>query len=319
MSPSNKERVAGFVEKLLASMRDVGGKQGIDSEALASLVRDDPDAAAGAVFVLLKAEEVQRGSRQLATAVAMAYQSVTGDDSLSLRAKRAIQEAGGRMPTIVTEGGEPPPPARIGVLQVRAEDLARGDIYNLLRLFRVDRPENPAAVTGMRGRFLLAFPVDDDPRPVWQIPAVREFIHKVFEAMPYFPYYLHFAEEYGSFMLFFGCLADADAFQPAGRKVQLSEGMRKTKQIVRNYREMKRRQGLAVAAGDPTGVMLINVLHPSVLAPVAVAANAIRSLCQQLGEDPTQALDQLLIPYHPEMRKEIMDAVSEPDLDEIKE
>lgn len=311
MSSSRKQDVFDFVEKLFGLVTDFGGKPGMRTDELEALVRSDPETAAAAVFALLQSEEMMRGSRQLAFSVAAAYEKITGDDSLTSRAQRTIEESGGRMPSFRTLAGEGQElrelrsPEGIAGLQVDEGDLARGDIYNFLRIFRVDETTDPQVMAGLRGRCLLMFPVDQDPRPVWEIPEVRTFVGRLFEAMPYFPYFLDLTPESGSFMLFFGCLADQEAFQPAADGDRGSEDMQRIFEIIKEQRREKRLQGLATPKDDP-GLVYINVMHPSVIETVSVAVGAVAAICSQLGENPRGVLEQLLAPYSPEIREAVL-------------
>lgn len=315
MPSPTKQNIAAFMEKFFGLMTDVEGKQGVRVDALEALVKSDLEAAAGAVFILLQAEQQMRGARQLAFSVAAIYEKITGDDSLTRRARRVIEEAGGRLPTFKSSGGQAaasPPVPQLAAIQVDAGDLERGDIYNVQRLCRVN-PADPTkdltGVSALRGRCLLAFPsLDKDPRPVWQVPEARTFVRKLFEAMPYFPYYLNLMPESGSFMLFFGCLADLKAFLPVGEGDQNPKGLQRILEIIRGERRLKRLQGLATPAEE--SVAYLNVLHPSVVEAVSTSLVAVTELCRSLGEDPRGVQEQLLAPYAPEVRKAVLACVN---------
>ena len=64
----------------------------------------------------------------------------------------------------------------------------------------------------LRGQCAITFPVDDDPREAIEIPSVRNFIRKLNQHLPYFPYFLNPAKELSMFYLYFGCLADESSF-----------------------------------------------------------------------------------------------------------
>lgn len=179
-----------------------------------------------------------------------------------------------------------------------------------MRLFRVDQ-KDLSVTAGLRGRFILNFPsADGDPRPVWQIPEVRAFARALFEALPHFPYYLNLRPELGSFMLFFGCLADPEAFHPAESDHQLPEKWRRISEIVEENRAFRRRQGLAVPSYEESWTYL-DVMHPSVVEAVAVSIAAVVALHQSLGEGPEIFLEQLLAPYPQEIRDTIIGSVAE--------
>lgn len=314
--PPKRKQVAHFIHRLLDEIHEIDGKKTLRPGAVSKLIEETPDLAAAAVAVLLQVS--QPGYRQLALTVATIYEDLTGDDSLARTARRALEEAGQAPPTVgtVTDGkltstDESTKEKKQGILlQVDRETLESGDIYNFLRLFKAENQDSEglARLRQLRGRCLLAFALDEDPRPVWQIPEARAIVQKLFDALPYFPYFLDLRPQMGSFMLFFGCLADPkeafEAAEPDVRLGDLNESWRSLEHYLDDLQDLRRRQGLPEY--PPTTAVYINTLHPSVAEPVARSAVAISGLCRVLGEDARPVLSDLLTPYPEPMREDIL-------------
>ena len=62
---------------------------------------------------------------------------------------------------------------------------------------------------------------------VRDVPEVRRFIKKLFDAMPYFPYYFHPAPQLGMGVMFFASLADRAALRADGHLELTHDGFYK--------------------------------------------------------------------------------------------
>ena len=259
-SKSMEQQAAAFIERLEAQMKPYStGKVGIDLDALQMIVREEPELTIVAARSYLGIGKENRGYYQLAVALGAAYKIAFNDDSLALLVQQRLEEEGATdaLPTFaeVTTPSLPEPPKGVHIV-VDADSLRDGDIYALVRAFSVNRTEREQfpRLRSFRGRCIISFPLDDDPRPVWKIPEVRHFISRLFEAMPYFPYYLAPAPELGMFRVFFGSLADLEAVTDEG----------------------------------------LNLVHSSVLTKLAQSLSAIIELSEQLGEDSVQVGREVL-------------------------
>jgi hypothetical protein len=119
------------------------------------------------------------------------------------------------------------------------------------------------------GHCIITFPVDEDPRPIWSIPEVRNFVADLHQKLPYFPMYLNLDSRLGQHLTYFGCLADPSALQTQGPLTQF------------------------------------DVANPSVIERVRESAQAIRAVCQKNGIPYKSILESLLAIYPFEQRHEL--------------
>jgi hypothetical protein len=308
------DKVRAFVEKLMQLVGPHKGHYGVRSDQVLELVGQDPEAAAGAVPYLIRMGEQQCLYLQLAMTIAAAYQQVTEDDSLARVVERAMEHAGVSELAIPPIGDERPEP-RQEILQLMVDpgDLERCNIYSWTRQLSLESledalPDHATNLRRMRGRCLLTFPLDADPRTIYEIPEARAFIRALFEAMPYFPYYLDFDLAAGSFSLFFGCVADPEALQPGRAQEEMVE-----ERQVREYWEERvkllRRQGKAIAEEETS--WHLNIMHPSVIDAVSTSVAHLSGFCRALGDDPIPTIEALLTPYPDESRQEILATIEE--------
>ena len=225
MFDDQKDDAKVFLEKLLdASKSQGGGKMGIQADVIADLVRRDPNSAAKIVLAVCRRDDVPSTFAQIAMAIAVAYQNELNDDSLINEVNVAPWINRIKPPTVLTDKGVQPeqehPLLRmdsntIRFLEVDKNDLKTGSVKNFVDIIGVEGKsrELTAKLADLWGMCVLTFPLDADPRDVWEIPEARRFVANLHKAMPYFPGYLHFRQELGMFMVYFGCLADADAFE----------------------------------------------------------------------------------------------------------
>jgi hypothetical protein len=223
--PHNNDDAIAFLKKLLDSSTKQGqGKMGIRSDIVDTLVREDPESAANVVLAVCRKDDVPSAFAQLAMAIAVAYKTALNDDSLVNEVNHAPWVNRISAPTVLADEQEAPAPKEehpllevdstsFRILEVDKDDLQSGSVKNFVRILGVDEksPELIAQLPELWGMCILVFPLDKDPRGVWDIPEARRFIANLHEAMPYFPAYLHFRQEFGMFMVYFGCLADPDA------------------------------------------------------------------------------------------------------------
>lgn len=301
--------VRAFVEKLLQLVGRHEGNHGVRWVQVVELVREDPEAAAGAVPGLIRMGEQQRAYFQLAMTVAAAYQQVVEDDSLTRVVERAMERAGVPELSVQPLGEARPEPDReLLQLAVDPGDLEQCNVYSWTRLLSLESlegasPDHAANLRRMRGRCLVTFPLDADPRSVWQIPEARAYVRALFEAMPYFPYYLHPDPAAGAFLLFFGCLADPEAMLP-GPAQEETEAARRIREYAEKRVELLRRQGKAIAEEEDN--WHLNILHPSVIDAVSTAVAHLPGFCRALGDDPAPAIQGVLMPYPEALRQKIL-------------
>lgn len=307
------DKVQAFYEKLLKLVGHHAGHFGVQWDLLQKLVRQDPEAVAGAIPGLIRLGKEQRGFLQLAFALAVAYQEAFQDDSLTRVVQREMARSGIPEPTVAGPPVQAEPDKKILQLGIDRDDLARCDVYPFTRMLSRESlegatPDHAARMRNMRGRCLLAFPsLDADSRAVWNVPEARAYVRALFEAMPYFPYYLHTHPAAGTFMLFFGCLADPEALSLASGKMKETADEKKVRKYLKRMLSLLRRQGKA-APGDETQWQF-NILHPSVTDAVAVAASHLPGFCRALGDDPAPVLQFLLAPYPETLRQQILSAL----------
>jgi hypothetical protein len=178
---------------------------------------------------------------------------------------------------------------------VSQRELEECDTYPLVRFFSVDRQstEDRPSLKKLRGRFLLVFPsLDEEVRQVWEIPRARAYVRKLFDELPYFPYYLDLRPDFYSLHLFFGCLADGEAMVPLAEEELHSEQLRTLMREVQKVHDLRTRAGLSAAREETT--LALDLMHPSVVRPMAVSMLCVRWLCVNIGDDVDFALRDLL-------------------------
>lgn len=221
------ERAHKLVEKLFDSMINVNGKPGVPFDTLNDLVVTDPEATATAVPALLKVGDVERGAYQIALSLARAYEDHFEDDSLVRLVEQKIAGLAKPLSPLKYLQGEdldklnpstrPLHSAKVNLVSVDAADLEACDTFPLVRVFKVNANRVDKQLTrGLRSRFILGFPVDRDPRPIWKIPSVRAYVAKLCDQVPYMPYYLESDPRAGMFLTFFAPLAELTATTDEG-------------------------------------------------------------------------------------------------------
>ena len=258
-----------FFEKLLDSQRKLdGGIMEIQYDAFAHMVRDDPESAADIVLSFCRKADIPESFAQMAMAVAVVYETEHGDDSLLNEVKNAPWVNRVSAPTfldtresadqkqahpLLSENANP------RILQVAKDDLQSGSVKRFVGLFAMEgkSSEIAAQLPTLWGMCLLVFPFDNNPRSVWEIPEARRLVAQLQNNIPYFPGYLYFRQEFGMFLLYFGCLADPEA----------------------------------VSSNS------IDLMHPSVWARVAESLMAFGNMAARIGKDPRPVWRTMLSPY----------------------
>ena len=222
--PENEQAMA-FLKKLLdSSTRQGEGKMGIQSDVVNKMVREDPESAANIVLAVCRKDDVPSPFAQLAMAIAVAYKVELGDDSLINEVNAAPWVNRISAPTFLPTQPDDSPleeenpllkvdSTSLRILEADPGDLQTGSVQNFVHALGL-KDKSPALIAKMSelwGMCILVFPLDQDPRGVWEIPEARRFVANLHEAMPYFPAYLQFRQEFGMFMVYFGCLADPEA------------------------------------------------------------------------------------------------------------
>jgi hypothetical protein len=261
-----------FWDKIQAAKQSIGGGRArLDSLEIRRIVAADPETAGAFVVAACK-----DGNFQLAVALAAAYQVEFQDDTLMEMVRLAAQQAGeaadqdlARVSVEPREPGVPEKP-EIRVLQVTPDDLTSGNVFNFVRLFSRDSFKPPSKAKALRGNCLITFPLDNDPRPVIQIPSARTFIQRLHQNVPHFPYFLVPDPRAEAMFVHLGCLAPESCYHP--------------------------RQGLDLSAEG-----LVRYLLEAML--------AVKDFARHVGDDGRAVVRDLLAVYPAEIREELLGAI----------
>jgi len=257
--------VERFINRIVDSRESLGGgKARIDSKVVRKIVAGDPESASIAVK-----NYCQTKNFQMALLIAGAYQVEFADDTLMELVKQAMEKAGEKGLAglqIDDSRSNTKPPLRI--LEVMPKDLKECNVYNFVRLFSVEKLNPPEKAKLLRGQCAITFPIDDDPREAIEIPPVRNFIRKLNQHLPYFPYYLTPAKELSLYYLYFGCLADESS---------LIKG-----------------KGLMVT-NEGVVIQVLNCLQ------------SLEHFCSEISEDTYSVFNDILSIYPDDMREEIIE------------
>lgn len=294
-------RAESFIGKLAALQRSLGdGRATIDWEKLRALVQADPEAVACAFPALMKLADYQKGFGHIAYLVGACYWEVCQDDSLYQIAQRKLKELGLSEPSVEDATEQEAERPQLYSLTVEKAQLKDCDIYPITRLFSLDAVNSASAkrkaeIRHMRGKVQLTFALDEDPRAVWEIQESRSYVQALFEAMPYFPYFLHPHPAFGHFMLFFSCLADLDALWKAPPIRPESALMKRIREAGDKLIAKLRGQGKDIA--EECVNWQFNALHPSVVSAMIRTSASLPGYCQALGDsNPESILKELISP-----------------------
>lgn len=110
------------------------------------------------------------------------------------------------------------PVSGLRYVRVDTESLRRVDVTGFTIAFgrTIVSKMGRHAVRGLRGKIVVTYDLDSDPRPVWLIPSVRRFARKLHEAVPHLPYFLHLAPDFSQVLPMFAPLADRAALTERG-------------------------------------------------------------------------------------------------------
>jgi hypothetical protein len=258
-----------FFEKLLDAQRKLGGgKSEIQYDVFANAVRDDPESAAEIVLGVCRKADIPQSFAQMAIGIAEVYHRELGDDSLLNEVRSAPWVNRVSAPAFLDTRESANPPSHpllsenanaVRILEVAKDDLQSGSVNRFVALFAIEgkSSEIAAKLPTLWGMCILVFPYENDPRNVWEIPEVRRLVAQLQKNIPYFPGYLHFGPEFGMFLVYFGSLADPEAF--SGNSIDL--------------------------------------MHPSVLGRVGESLRAFGSMAARIGKDPRPVWRTILSPY----------------------
>jgi hypothetical protein len=220
--PIRKEDIVAFVDRFENGLRRVSpGVSGIEFDSLKAIVGEvDPDLVSLVVHGYIKAarETKTRGYYQRASALATVYELLSGDDTLTELVKSAaqkdgVEDAAPQFRALDEVGAAKPQPERKGYhFQIDEKLLASGDVYGIVRFLSFERAtkEKIRELAGLRGRCVITFDLPDDGKYVWEDPRARTVVKRLFDAMPYFPYFLEPQPERNHMPLFYMCLADPE-------------------------------------------------------------------------------------------------------------
>jgi len=263
---------AAFIKRAFGKMIQLpNGEQQLDYEDLRQAVKDDPETAAAIVYQICRDATLNSTDAQLIATIAALYQNEFDDDSLvqefdnaaweqaaSFKKPRPVQEDSELLDSVL-DGDED----TLEILLVNADDLRNGSVKDCVEQLSIGgaNAERLQKLKSLWGMCLLTFPLEDDPRQVYQIPEARQYIAKLHQEMPYFPCYLNFRREFGMFMTYFGGLADGSASAESG----------------------------------------VNILHPSVIDKVIESMSAIGLLAAAIRQDYLSSWRAMLSCYPPDI------------------
>jgi hypothetical protein len=267
--PSDQSsRSRALVDDLLAEYKPGPRGSSVDTDRIRSIVVKDPDLVAEVFPALLRwNRENAVGIWGLLFVIAIVYEKEYRDDSLSVLVKTAAHDANVSLPSALsyTPHTTPTQP-EVNVLEMAEADVRAGDAHRLLTVMNI---ETMSAEVRKRviGNCTIAFPVNNDPRPIQRIPEVRRFVADLHHRMRYFPMYLNFDPKYSMHLVYFGCLADE-----AATEVQ----------------------------GDNVG---LNMLHGSLIALMKESLVAIRNTCNRQGLEWKPLVRGMLAIFDVKMRR----------------
>jgi hypothetical protein len=214
-----REDVAAFIERFENGFKkQASGKKGIDVALLQDIVREaGPDMVALAVngYLEIGSSTKQRAYYQRAYVLAVVHQLQSKDDSLVQVVFERANRDGFR--DIEPERWAPPSAPEPHGYHFRIDQsmLTSGDVYPIVRFLSFERATGSkvSELAALRGRCLITFDLPDDGHYVWEDARVRKVVKGLFDATPYFPYFLSPKPELQLVQMFYLCLADPSAFK----------------------------------------------------------------------------------------------------------
>ena len=93
-------------------------------------------------------------------------------------------------------------------MDILPEDVVRCNVDHIVRLFG-EIGQLPEKAKALRGLVFLGFPsFENDPRPNWLIPEIRQYIQKLDSKIPHFCYFLTSEVPAGFLRAYMYCLLD---------------------------------------------------------------------------------------------------------------
>lgn len=265
------ERVKSVMERLIPLYHaHPQGGMAIDSEKVTEVVRSDPQAVVLGVRMALDSGFASQFGWGLWLTVACVFNQEFDDDSLVVVVKAAAAQAGEALPSIKAffphgTGNEKRQKQKV-ILEMDESDVRDCDAFRMIKLLRLDAMA-PHARVQMFGNCIVTFPADGDTRPVQHIPRIRAFVNKLHLSIPHFPLFLDLDPKHGMWMVYFGCLADAEA--------------------------------TATVSDDR---FMFDAGHPSVLAVISPALRGLRRACEPLQIDWMPCAEAIVQPLEHSVR-----------------
>lgn len=269
------ERAKSVMERLIPLYQEhPQGGMAIDTEKVTEVVRSDPQAVLFGVRKALDSGFASQFGWGLWLTVACVFDQEFDDDSLVVAVKSAAAQAGEPLPNFKTffphgTGNEKRQRKRV-ILEMAESDVRDCDAFRLIKLLRLDALA-PHVREQMFGNCIVSFPADGDPRPVQHIPRIRAFVDKLHSSIPHFPLFLDLDPKHGMWMVYFGCLADAEA---------------------------------TTAVSDDE--FMFDTGHPSVLAVIKPTLSGLRRACEPRQIDWMPCAEAIVQPFARSTRVELL-------------
>jgi len=269
------ERAKSVMERLIPLYHaHPQGGMAIDREKVTEVVRSDPQAVLFGVRKALDSGFASQFGWGLWLTVACVFDQEFDDDSLVVAVKAAAAQAGEPLPSIKAffahgSGNEQRQKRKV-ILEMAESDVRACDAFRMIKLLRLDALA-PHVREQMFGNCIVTFPVDGDPRPVQHIPPIRAFVNKLHSSIPHFPLFLDLDPNHGMWMVYFGCLADAEA-----------------------------------TTGVSEDQFMFDTGHPSVLAVIRPTLSGLRRVCEPLQIDWMPCAEAIVQPFEQSTRVELL-------------
>lgn len=258
-----------MAESLIEEYRPTAQGHELDPERVRALVAKDPEAVAEAIpGMIAAARATGAGIWGLLVETARIFADVHGDDSLAIAVAAAMDEAGVKPPGRRLEhrplapGEQVDDGPRLLAFRLALDDVRSGSAFRMVKVFSFTA-QTRATLERLIGQVVLEFPLDHDPRPLWEIPEVRRFMLDLHRRLPYFPMYLNPDPRVRTFMVYFGPISEPGAVRTTGDTAE------------------------------------IDLAHPSVLVRVWESLAATRALCAEHGLDFQRIATNILSSYPP--------------------
>jgi hypothetical protein len=102
------------------------------------------------------------------------------------------------------------PPDAVRVIEFSKEDIEACNTEHFVQMF-TEISQIPQKAKMLRGKVVLGFSVyDNDPRPNYAIPEIREFVQSIHKALPHFPYFVAPDPSLQQILIYLLCLIPID-------------------------------------------------------------------------------------------------------------